>query len=100
MKTVFTAQEGVKMNSELDFGSTEKIRDEFQFLMTTYETPFEEEYDYFYRITSDDYLQLAYSYQKSKLEIKAQYKLQFDKSSIIITSKLFSLNSTTVCEPI
>jgi hypothetical protein len=58
------------MNSELDFGSTEKIRDEFQFLMTTYETMFNEEYEYFYRITSDGYLQLAYSFHKSALEIK------------------------------
>jgi len=30
---------------------------------------FEEEFDYFYRITPDSYLQLTYSYQKSKLEI-------------------------------
>jgi hypothetical protein len=43
MKTVFTTQEGVKMNSQLDFGSTEEIGNEFQFLMTTYETMFDEE---------------------------------------------------------
>lgn len=65
MKTVFTTQEGVKMNSQLDFGSTENIRNEFQFLMTTYETMFEEEFDYFYRITSDGYIQIACSYYKS-----------------------------------
>ena len=69
MKTVFTTQEGVKMNSQLNFVSTESIGNEFQFLMTTYETLFEEEFDYFYRITPDSYLQLTYSYQKSKLEI-------------------------------
>jgi len=91
MKTVFTTQEGVKMNSQLDFGSTENIRNEFQFLMTTYETIFEEEFDYFYRITPDSYLQLAYSYPKSKLEIKAQYKLQFDskKKDIIFIIKQY-----------
>jgi hypothetical protein len=72
MKTVFTTQEGVKMNSQLNFVSTESIGNEFQFLMTTYETLFEEEFDYFYRITSDGYLQLAYTYPKSTLEIKTQ----------------------------
>jgi len=69
MKTVFTRQEGVRMNSQLNFVSTESNGNEFQFLMTTYETLFEEEFDYFYRITPDSYLQLTYSYQKSKLEI-------------------------------
>jgi hypothetical protein len=91
MKTVFTTQEGVKMNSQLDLGSTEEIGNEFQFLMTTYETLFEEEFDYFYRITPDDYIQLAYSYQKSTLEIKAQYKLQFDskKEDLIFIIKQY-----------
>lgn len=91
MKTVFTTQEGVKMNSQLDFGSTESIRNEFQFLMTTYETMLEEEFDFFYRITTDGYIQLAYSYQKSNLEIKAQYKLQFDskKKDIIFIIKQY-----------
>ncbi|MCL7765359.1 hypothetical protein MPF19_18205 [Polaribacter sp. Z014] len=78
MKTVFTTQEGVKMNSELDFGSTANIKNEFHFLMTTYETQFDEEFDYFYRITDDGYIQLASSYCNDKLEIKTQYKLQFD----------------------
>jgi hypothetical protein len=58
------------MNSQLNFVSTESIGNEFQFLMTTYETMFNEEYEYFYRITSDGYLQLAYSFHKSALEIK------------------------------
>ena len=78
MKTVFTTQEGVKMNSQLDFGNTAKIKNEFQFLMTTYETLFDEEFDYFYRITDDNYFQLAFSYHNSELEINVQYKLQFD----------------------
>jgi hypothetical protein len=47
MITVFTTQEGVKMNSQLDFGSIEKIENEFQSLMTTYENMFDEEFDYF-----------------------------------------------------
>jgi hypothetical protein len=78
MKTVFTTQEGVKMNSQLNFGSTKNIENEFRFLMTTYETMFDEEFDYFYRITPDGYIQLAYSYYKSELKISAQYQLKFD----------------------
>ncbi|MGJ8762053.1 MAG: hypothetical protein ACSHXA_16030 [Polaribacter sp.] len=78
MKTIFTTQEGVKMNSELDFGSTATIKNEFHFLMTTYETQFDEEYDYFYRITDDSYIQLASSYYNDELKIIVQYKLQFD----------------------
>jgi hypothetical protein len=31
MKTVFTTQEGVKMNSQLDFGNTAKIKMNFNF---------------------------------------------------------------------
>ncbi|WP_282071396.1 hypothetical protein [Polaribacter atrinae] len=76
MKTVFTTQEGVKMNAELDFGSTTTIKNEFNVLMTTYETMFNIELNYFYRITDDGYMQLAYSTDDA-LEIKAQYKLQF-----------------------
>jgi hypothetical protein len=91
MITVFTTQEGLKMNSQLDFGSIEKIENEFQSLMTTYENMFDEEFDYFYRITPDGYIQLAYSYNKSSLEIKAQYKLQFDskKKDIIFIIKQY-----------
>ena len=95
MKTVFTTKEGVKMNSQLDFGNTANIKDEFHFLMTTYETIFEEEFDYFYRITDDGYIQLAYSYNNSKLSIKAQYKLKFQnkKENIIsIVSNLIEAN--------
>jgi hypothetical protein len=88
MITVFTTQEGLKMNSQLDFGS---IENEFQSLMTTYENMFDEEFDYFHRITPNGYIQLAYSYTKRSLEIKAQYKLQFDskKKDIIFIIKQY-----------
>ena len=91
MKTVFTTQEGVKMNSKLNFGSTKKIENEFQFLMTTYESIFDEEFDYFYRITIDKYIQLAYSYKKSELKIIAQFKLQHNskKDNIIFIIKKY-----------
>jgi hypothetical protein len=83
------------MNSELDFGSTATIKNEFHFLMTTYETQFDEEYDYFYRITDDRYIQLASSYYNYELKIIVQYKLQFDtkKEDIIyIVQQLIEAN--------
>ncbi|WP_299397161.1 hypothetical protein [uncultured Gelidibacter sp.] len=77
MKTVFTTQEGVKMNSELDFGSTKEIHEQFQYLMDTLETMFDEEFNYYYRVTDDNFIQLAYSYGKSELQIMAQYRMRF-----------------------
>lgn len=77
MKTVYTTQEGVKMNSDLDFGTTKGISDQFHPLMDLLITMLQEEFNFFYRITEDGYIQVAYSYLDSELEIKAQYKLRF-----------------------
>lgn len=92
MKTVYSTQEGVKMNSDLDFGDTKNIRDQFHYLMDTLETMFNEEFNYFYRVTDDNYIQLAYSYFKSDLVIIAQYRLRFQnlKENIIfiVTNKI------------
>jgi hypothetical protein len=85
MKTVFTKEEGVKMNSKLDFGSTEDIADEFQYLMDTLETMFDEEFQYYYRVTDDDYIQLAYVYHNCLLKIIAQFKLKFKELKENIT---------------
>lgn len=89
MKTVYSTQEGVKMNSALNFGTTKGIRDQFQPLMDLLVTVFKEEFNYFYRVTDDGYIQLAYSYNGSELEIKAQYKLRFQnlKEDIIFIVK-------------
>jgi hypothetical protein len=76
MKTVFTKKEGVKMNTKLDFGSTININQEFEYLMTTEETIYEEKFTYYYRITDDKYIQLAYSFNEGELIIIAQYKLK------------------------
>lgn len=77
MKTLHIKEEGLKMNSALDFGPTAGIKNEFKYLMTTTETQFDEEFDYYYRITDNDFIQLAYSYYSSPLEIKAQYRLKY-----------------------
>jgi len=76
MKTVFSTQEGVKMNSNLEFGDTKDIVDEFQYLMDTIESMWDAEFKYFYRITDDNYIQLAYSLEESDLTIIAQEKLK------------------------
>jgi hypothetical protein len=89
MKTVFTKKEGVKMNSSLDFGDTTNIINEFEYLMNTTETMFDVEVRYFYRITDDNYIQLASKFDSGNLNINAQYKLKFEnfKENIIFIVK-------------
>lgn len=77
------------MNSDLDFGDTKNIQDQFQYLMATLETMLNEEFQFFYKITDDDFIQLAYSYNESELEIIAQYRLRFQnlKQNIVFIIK-------------
>lgn len=77
MKTVFSNLEGVKMNSKLDFGDTKDIITEFIYLMDTTESLWDAEFRYFYRITDDKYIQLAYSLEGGDLKIIAQFKLRY-----------------------
>ncbi len=89
MKTVYSTQEGVKMNSSLDFGDTKDIQDQFHYFIDTLETPLNEEFKFFYRVIDDNFIQLAYSYNESELEIIAQYRLRFQnlKQNIIFIVK-------------
>ena len=48
MKTVFTKEEGVKMNSDLNFGDTKDIIREFTYLMDTSDFLWGAEFKYFY----------------------------------------------------
>ena len=57
------------MNAQLDFGSVKDIKSEFQYLMTTSESDFEVEFNYYFRITDDNYIQLANSFEKENLKI-------------------------------
>ena len=77
MKTVFTKEEGVIMSSRMDFGDTKDIIDEFQYLIETTETMWEVEFKYFYRITDDNYIQLAFRMDEGELQLCAQFKLRF-----------------------
>ena len=77
MKSTYSTQEGVKMNSDLDFGNTDGIVEQFHPLMNLLVTIFDEEFNYFYRLTDDNYIQIAYSYSGSPIKIIAQYKLRF-----------------------
>ena len=76
MKTVFTKQEGVTMNSRLDFGDIKTITNEFEYLMDTTETMWEVQFKYFYRITDDNYIQLAFKMDGGELKLSAQFKLR------------------------
>ncbi|GAA4270442.1 hypothetical protein [Hyunsoonleella aestuarii] len=89
MKTVFTKEEGVIMSSKQDFGDIKNLIDEFQYLMDTLEIMGDIDFKYFYRVTEDNYIQLAYKMDKSELELCAQYKLRHDnlKENIIFIVK-------------
>jgi len=76
MKTVHTKQEGVTMNSRLDFGDIKTITNEFEYLMDTTETMWEVQFKYFYRITDDNYIQLAFKMDGGELKLSAQFKLR------------------------
>lgn len=76
MKTVFTTQEGVKMNSSLNLGDISSITHEFQYFLETTETMWDEDFKYFYRVTDDNYIQLGYSLGDDEKSLIAQYKLR------------------------
>ncbi len=89
MKTVFTKGEGIKMNSWLDFGSCETISNEFEYLMDTTETMWVIDMKYFYRVTDDNYIQLANKMDGGELQISAQFKLRYEnlKENLIFIIK-------------
>ncbi len=89
MKTVYTAKEGVRMNPRLYFGSCESIIDEFEYLMDTLEIMGDIDFKYFYRVTDDNYIQLAYRMDGGEMELCAQYKLRYEnlKENIIFIVK-------------
>ena len=76
MKTVFTSQEGIKMNSQLDFGDITPIINQFHFFLETTETMWDLDIQHYYRITDDHFIQIAVSVDGTYPEIKAQYKLK------------------------
>ena len=89
MKTVFTKEEGIKMNSSLDFGSCETIINEFEYLMDTTESMWDFDIKYFYRVTDDNYIQLACKIDGGELQFSAQFKLRYEnlKENIIFIIK-------------
>jgi hypothetical protein len=65
------------MNSKIDFGDASSIVHEFEYLITTTETMWDIVIKYFYRVTDDKYIQLAYTQDDSELKIIAQYKARY-----------------------
>jgi hypothetical protein len=95
MKTVFTAQEGVKMNSQLDFGDITPIINQFHFFLETSETVWDLDIQHYYRITDDNFIQIAVSVEGTDPEIKVQYKLRYSslKENIqFVLKELFEAN--------
>ncbi|PKP41350.1 MAG: hypothetical protein CVT96_06995 [Bacteroidetes bacterium HGW-Bacteroidetes-13] len=92
MKTVFTKEEGVAGNLNLDFGSTESIRNEFLFLMEIKETIWDVYISYYFRITDDGFVQLATQNNTKEMYIIAQFKLRYEdrkKNLLLIIIKNF-----------
>lgn len=77
MKTVFTTQEGVKMNADLYLGSTENILQELKYFLELSDNLWGVALKFYYRLTDDDYIQLAYSMYEDAPELIAQYKLRY-----------------------
>ena len=77
------------MNSRQVFGHTKNIIDEFQYFMDNTEFMWEAEFKYFYRITDDNYIQLAYRLNGGELQLSAQFKLRYEnlKENIIFIVK-------------
>lgn len=78
MKTVFTTQEGVKMNANLDLGSTESILHDLKYFLVLSDSLYGVKLQFYYRLTDDSYIQLAYSVQDSSPELTAQFKLRHE----------------------
>ena len=85
MKTVFTKEEGVIMSSCQEFGDIKNLIVEFQYLMDTLEIMGDIDFKYFYRVTDDNYIQLAYKMDKREMELCAQYRLRHDNLKENIT---------------
>jgi hypothetical protein len=78
MKTVFRKKnEGLKLNSELDFATTEDIIVEFHYLVDTTESLWKIDFKYFYRLTDDNFNQIDSSIEGTELEICAPFKMRF-----------------------
>ena len=76
MGKTFTKEEGVKMNSSLDFGSIGEGINEFEFILETICWFSDFSLKYYYRITDDNYIQLARIVEDDDIEIISQYKLR------------------------
>ena len=77
MKKQSTREEGVKMNSNLNFEDYWEVRHQFHFFLETIETTWDLYIQYYYRITEDKYIQIAVAVEEDAPKILAQYQLKF-----------------------
>ena len=78
MKTVFTTQEGVKTNANLDLGSTKTILHELKYFLVLSDSLYGVELKFYYRLIDDDYIQLAYSVLDNSPELITQFKRRYE----------------------
>lgn len=78
MKSVISKKEGVKMNSQLDFGSTFGIEDQFKYIASIIVTMWDINIHNYYRLTDDGFIQIATKFEDDNtLKIEAQYKIRY-----------------------
>lgn len=71
---VLNKKEGIVMNSKLYFGDPIPIFSQFNCFLVLDQTMFDIRFHYYYRITDDDYIQIARGYEDKEHEVCAQYK--------------------------
>ena len=67
-------KEGIVMNSELYFGDLIPVFSQFNRFLVLDQTMFDIRFHYYYRVTDDDYIQMASGYEDKEHTICAQYK--------------------------
>lgn len=67
-------KEGIVMNSQLDFGDPTSFFSEFKYFLVLKYTDWGAKFHYYYRITGDDYIQIASGLEDKEHTICAQFK--------------------------
>jgi hypothetical protein len=73
-KNAFSKKEGIVMNSKLYFGDPIPVFSQFKHFLVLEQTMFDMRFHYYYRITDDNYIQMARGYEDKEHTICAQYK--------------------------
>jgi len=73
-KNTISKKEGIVMNSKLYFGDPIHFFSQFTYFMTLEDIDWDAQFYYYYRITDDNFIQIAYGLDDKKHSICAQYQ--------------------------